>query len=123
MEMQKNWYIAKLVFEIKDSSIPCAQFDEQWRMIHADSLQKAQAMAEHIGREESQTLHRNDGSSVNWAFMAVVDVFEFDTRNQGAQLFSRTEVAERPDLYLESVNARAKYLKGQLSNDTSTLVL
>lgn len=121
MKSNNNWYIAKLVFEIKSSDHQTAQFDEQWRMIEASSLANAKIIADALGAEETQYIHQYNGAKLKWEFLAVVDLYLFDNSAHGSQVYSRTEVTDRADLYQRSVSSLAENLEARISKEKSIL--
>ncbi len=121
MKSSNNWYIAKLVFEIKSSDHHTAQFDEQWRMIEASSLANAKIIADALGAEETQYIHQYNGAKLKWEYLAVVDLYLFDNSTHGSQVYSRTEVTDRADLYQQSVSSLAENLEARISKEKSIL--
>ncbi len=103
-----NWYISKLIFRIVDHGSSAAQFDEQWRMIHAASEREALATANQIGRKESEQILKSNGQSVRWEFICVTDLHPFTHDLNGAELFSRIEQPDNEYLYLLSNKAKAQ---------------
>ena len=102
-----KWYIAKLIFEITGDQFKVPQFDEQWRMISANSKDEALEKAHQIGESESETLMRANGEKMAWEFISITDMIPFSAEHDGSEIFSRIESPENVMLYLKGVEAKS----------------
>ena len=91
-----NKYIVKLVFHIvTESGNNQSQFDEQYRMVEAHSMEDAFHKARYVGQGEEDSfldIHKN---KVNWNFVDVAEVYPLNDFADGEQIFSTTQ--EVPD--------------------------
>jgi hypothetical protein len=108
-----NWFIAKVIFEIQRGEAGArACFDEQYRLIRAAHYEEAFDKAAAIGRQESEVLR---GSSVRWSFVNVSELYQVDDLKDGMELFSSTYEAADRNLYRETANLRAAYLRSRFA--------
>src|SRR3982750_4508705 len=69
-----NWYIAKIVFNITADGVNKTQFDEQLRLINADSTEEALLRARTIGLNEEDSFYNDNKKKVKWEFVNVADL-------------------------------------------------
>lgn len=81
-----------------------AQYDEQLRIIMAESKEEAFSKACRMGLAEEASLN---GSPVRWIFLGVsaIDEFVFE---DGTQIDSRTVIEDNPELYERNVRQKMK---------------
>src|SRR5690606_7053715 len=84
-----NWYIAKIIFGISSGSNRLNQFDEQLRLIHADSLEEAFLKAKMIGLSEEDSFLNDKNNMVKWEFINVEDLLSVKNLEDGVELYSR----------------------------------
>lgn len=103
-----NWYIATLIYRIV-----CAdgnhtpQFDEQARIIQAEDKLEAFHKARLIGHQEEDNFFNNAEKPVQWQFIDILNLIEFDTHADGAEIFSRVHEIDHPELYLKKIKKYA----------------
>lgn len=110
-----NWYIAKIVYQVvcgEGNHVP--QFDEQFRIIRADELEWAWEKAQVLGRREQCSFPNSRQQPVQWRFIDVVDVFQVDSVEDGAQLYSETEEPENAEEYISQTRAKAERFYGSI---------
>lgn len=111
-----NWYMAKIVFRIvcgEGNHQP--QFDEQLRLIAADSQQEANEKAQNIGLREQNGFLNQDKQWVNWQFIGVSELSWLGDLKDGAELYySITEPANANE-YISFVQEKAS----RISRDTA----
>ncbi len=104
-----NWYLAKIVFRIIcGDGEHTPQFDEQLRLISADSKEMAYYKAQNTGKEEEESFFNRKQELVHWQFINVSEVYRLSTLIDGAELYSRIEERYDADAYISFVNKRAK---------------
>ncbi|GAB1446898.1 hypothetical protein MASR2M41_27180 [Flammeovirgaceae bacterium] len=110
-----NWYIAKVVFNIvTGTGDHKAQFDEQYRLIKADTLEEALYKAEQVGFNEEELLINIKQEIVRWDFVGVTELYPFNDLRDGMELFSAINEEEDRGSYLEVVKMKTAYVRGKL---------
>ena len=96
-----NWYVAKLVFRvISGDGNHNAQFDEQLRLINADSEYTAFEKASHIGRANQDSFLNNNKQTVQWQFIDVAELNHLGELKDGAELYYNIHETADADLYI-----------------------
>ena len=106
-----NWYIAKIVYQIivgDGSHAP--QFDEQFRLIKADSLDWAWEKSVVLGRLGESVFANDKAEDVHWQFIADEDVCHIQEWQDGSQIYSRTEEPANEEEYIQLSKARTPRL-------------
>ena len=107
-----NWYMAKIVFRIIcGEGDHKAQFDEQLRLIHAESASEAFDKAAAIAMDEEEVFVNNNRKLVQWKFINVSELHKINALIDGAELYSRIQESDNANLYMENIHKRAAYLK------------
>jgi hypothetical protein len=103
-----KWYLARLVYQVvSGEGNHTPQFDEQLRLIQADELNWAREKALVLGQIGAFTFQNTNKQNVTWKFINVTDIFEIDSIEDGAQLYSMTEEPADVNAYMELTNAKA----------------
>ena len=90
-----NWYIAKVVFNIvSGAGDHTPQFDEQYRLVNAESMQEAFYKATKIGQGEEEILLNDKEEIVKWEFVDVAELYAIDELRDGMELFSCIQEAD-----------------------------
>ncbi|MEQ1676122.1 MAG: DUF4288 domain-containing protein [Chitinophagaceae bacterium] len=107
-----NWYLAKMVFRIicGDGS-HTAQFDEQLRLILADSKEEAFHKAQLLGGKEEEIFFNRNQQLVQWQFISVSELYQLRELIDGAELYSRIEEKENADSYLHIIHKKAEQIR------------
>src|SRR5690349_1088525 len=84
-----NWYIAKIVFGITTETSQKQQFDEQLRLIYADSLEEAFLKARTIGLSEEDSFLNDKNHLVKWEFINVPELTLVKNLEDGVEVHSR----------------------------------
>ena len=106
-----NWYLAKLIFRIVcGDGNHTPQFDEQLRLIAADSNDQAFSKAQTLGQTEGDGFPEQY-KMVKWRFIAVAELYRMTELIDGAELYSRVQETHDADAYIELVNTRAMFIK------------
>ena len=103
-----NWYLTKMVFQIIcGDGKHTAQFEEQLRLIHAADAYNAMQKAAAIGINEEQSFNNHRQQPVQWKFVAVTDIYLFNTGMHGAEIFSRISEEEEAAAFIHTMRLRA----------------
>ena len=103
-----NWYLAKIVFRIicgDGNHIP--QFDEQLRLVNADSKEHAFYKAGDIGRREEESFFNSKQQLVRWQFINVCEIYRLSELIDGAEMYSRIEERDDAEAYIHVVNKKS----------------
>lgn len=115
-----NWYLAKIVYRIicgDGNHTP--QFDEQLRLIAANSKEVAFYKAQQTGKMEEDTFYNMKEELVKWQFINVSELYKVGKMIDGAELYSRIEEKDDGDYYEDIVNKKAN---GILHSDSHQLL-
>ena len=103
-----HWYLAKIVYRITcGDGDHTAQFDEQLRLVAADSKDEAFYKALEMGKAEEETFLNKEEQLVQWQFINVCELYKLSTLVDGAELYSRIEERGDAGAYIEIVNRKA----------------
>jgi len=104
-----QWYLAKIVFRILcGEGDHLAQFDEQLRLIGAESKEEAFRKAQQMGRTEEETFMNRKNQLVQWKFINVSELYKLSELIDGAELYSRIEEKDNAESYIFTVNQKAE---------------
>lgn len=95
-----NWYVAKIIFQIVSDS-PTAQFDEQIRLIAADTVEEAVKVADKIGETEQEDL-----STVQWKYVGISHLKQLEGLKNGVEVCSNTHETDNAPHYIDFVKRR-----------------
>ncbi|RCH56712.1 DUF4288 domain-containing protein [Mucilaginibacter hurinus] len=106
-----NWYVTKLVFRIVsgDGNHP-AQFDEQLRLINADTEKNAFEKANKIGREVQDSFSNAQKQTVKWQFVDVTEINRLHDLTDGTELHYQIHEAPDAELYIAWAHHRSALL-------------
>jgi hypothetical protein len=105
-----NWYITKIVFNITAEQNN-NQFDEQLRLINAESSEEAFLKARTIGLREEDTFYNDNMREVKWAFVNVSEIIPVNKLEDGIELYSRIHETEDTSQYIHVVHQKAIALR------------
>jgi hypothetical protein len=107
-----NWYLAKIVFRIVcGDGEHTAQFDEQLRLIAADSKEEAFDKAQTVGMSEEETFYNRKEQLVKWQFISVSEIYRLNELIDGAELYSRIEERDNAESYIQIVRSKAERIR------------
>jgi hypothetical protein len=106
-----NWYIAKIVFNINSDSTGKKQFDEQLRLINAESDEEALLRARTIGLNEEDTFYNDKKKKVKWEFVNVAELLPIKRLEDGMELYSRIHETDEGTSYINYVHQKAISLR------------
>lgn len=103
-----NWYVAKLVFRITAAHLAAVgQFDEQLRLIRAETLEKAYVKARLLGIAEED----NAGEVILCReFVNVAALHALDDLQDGTEVQGKVREVEGAGAYVQWVHQRAASL-------------
>ena len=103
-----NWYITKIVFNISaEGSSDKKQFDEQLRLVVAESKEEAFLKARAIGLSEEDTFYNDKNKVVKWEFINVSEVLPLQNLEDGIELYSRIHETEEGPSYINFIHQKA----------------
>jgi len=112
-----NWYLAKLVFRIVcGDGLHTPQFDEQLRLVAAESKEEAIGKAQQTGKNEQDTFYNRNQQLVQWQFINVSEMYEISELIDGAELYSRIEEKDNAEAYIDVVNKKAENILSGLTH-------
>jgi len=103
-----NWYITKIVFNISaEGGSNKKQFDEQLRLVVAESKEEAFLKARTIGLSEEDTFYNDKNKLVKWEFINVSEVLPLKNLEDGIELYSRIHETEEGSTYINFIHQKA----------------
>ncbi len=118
-----NWYLAKMVFRIIcGDGNHTAQFDEQLRLVSANSKEEAFHKAQLLGKKEEEIFFNRQQQLVQWQFISVSELYQLNDLIDGAEVYSRIEEKENADSYLHIVYKKAEQIRFGKSQELLNLV-
>jgi hypothetical protein len=107
-----KWYIAKIVFNIVTGSVvKKSQFEEQLRLVEAESIEEAFLKAKTIGIGEEEILVQREGQFIKWEFVDVADLLPLGPLQSGTEIYSQIHEIEESQQYIHSVHQRGMALR------------
>jgi hypothetical protein len=109
-----QWFVAKLVYQIiSGSGDHTPQFDEQLRLISAETKKQAWERACGIGQEGQYSFRNQKHELVEWRFISVPEVNSLHALDDGMELYSHIEEPGDTEAYITWLQARAAHLKDE----------
>lgn len=109
-----NWYIAKVAFNIvSGSGDHTPQFDEQYRLVKAESMEVAYHKAEQIGLGEEEIMLNQKHEVVKWDFVGVSELYPINELRDGMELFSSIHEIDDRASYIETIKMKAAYVQSK----------
>lgn len=107
-----NWYIGKIIFRITANNTECKpQFDEQLRLIMAESHEEAFLKARMIGLSEEDSFINDKNNLVKWEFINVSELLPVPKLEDGVELYSRIYEMEEEVAHVNFVHQKAITLR------------
>lgn len=114
-----NWFLVKIVYRIIcGDGYHTAQFDEQIRLIIAESQKEAIQKGKHIGLQEEETFFNHKQQLVRWKFIDITEVHAMNDMTDGAEVYSQIKETDNADDYCRFVHHKASLLKKQMLSPT-----
>lgn len=110
-----NWYISKIVFKISaENTQHKPQFDEQLRLIAADSEEQAFLKARSIGISEEDSFLNDKKNRVRWEFINVAEIVPLHNLEDGMEIYSHIHETDEAKSYIHCVHQKAIYIRMHL---------
>lgn len=107
-----NWYIAKIVFKItSENTEHIPQFDEQLRLIAAESEEAAFLKARTIGIREEDSFLNDRNNTVKWEFINVAEIISLQKLEDGMEIYSHIHETDEARSYIHCVHQKAIFLR------------
>jgi hypothetical protein len=108
-----SWFIAKIVFNISaENTTHKPQFDEQLRLIAADSMEEAFIKARVLGLNEEDSFLNDKNNKVKWEFINVAEIVPLKTTlEDGMELYSQIYETEEAGSYIHCIHQKAIFLR------------
>jgi hypothetical protein len=106
-----NWYIAKIVFGIQSETAQKQQFDEQLRLISADTQEEAFLKARMIGLNEEDSFLNDKKKTVKWEFINVPELIRVNNLEDGIEVYSQIHEMDEAHSYIDVVHQKAIALR------------
>ena len=117
------WYIAKVVFNIvSGSGDHKPQFDEQYRLIKAETRKDAFEKAVSIGKSEEEILMNTKREIVRWDFVNVSELYLINELQDGMELFSSIHEQTDRKIYIETVHLQSDYVQSRFETATEKVL-
>lgn len=103
-----KWFLAKLIFSI-DVNEPTvkSEFDEQFRLIQANSQEGAYYKAKSLGHSLQSSFHNANNKLVNWRFIDASEVNLINELSDGVEIYSNTIETKEKESFINSVLQKA----------------
>lgn len=111
-----NWYLTKLVFNIRIDNGNHSQFDEQTRLVHATSIESALFKARSIGKKHEESFINADNNLVEWKFIDVTEVYALNDIKDGEEIYSTTHERENSDSFIRFVQDKSMLIQAKSLN-------
>lgn len=111
-----NWYMAKNVFRIvcgEGKHTP--QFDEQLRLISADSRQEAFEKAQSVGLATQDSFLNHKQELVQWQFINTVELHKLSSLSDGAEIYSGVKETDHVGNFIDTVHKKADLIRSAFS--------
>ena len=107
-----KWYISKIVFKITaENTQHKPQFDEQLRLIAAESEQEAFLKARTIGLSEEDSFLNDNQNTVKWEFINVAEILPLHGIEDGIEIYSHIHETDEAKSYIHCIHQKAIYLR------------
>ena len=118
-----NWYLAKIVYQIIcGNGQHTPQFDEQLRLINAESKEDAFQKANYLGKSEEEIFFNNNEQLAHWLFINVAELYMVGELKDGAELYSHIEEKENADAYILTTHQKASNILSDKFPETIELI-
>lgn len=106
-----RWYLAKIVFRIIcGNGKHTPQFDEQLRLVAAESAELAFIKSVSLGRAGEDSFLNMQQELVQWKFINVAEIMQLHEMKDGAEMYSAIKEADDAQQYERSIHARAQHI-------------
>ena len=105
-----SWFIAKIVFNIVTGDTT-SKFEEQLRLVVADSCEEAFLKAKAIGINEEKLLVQTETEFVKWEFVDISELYPLPSLGSGSEIYSQTYEPEGTHDYIRQVHQRGMTIR------------
>jgi len=110
-----NWFVTQLIFRIKSGEgNHTAQFDEQLRLISANTEEEAYRKALQIGKAEEDSFINTYNEKVEWQFIGIAEMNKIQELSNGTELCSKIVEAENADHYAVLIEQKNSVIESRL---------
>lgn len=107
-----NWYVAKIIFNISaENTDHRPQFDEQLRLVAAESAEGAFHKARSLGIHEEDSFFNDNMNRVKWEFINVSEIVPLKDIEDGMELYSHIHETDEASSYIHGVHQKAIFLR------------
>lgn len=107
-----NWYIAKIVFNISaENTAHKPQFDEQLRLISAETKEEAFFKARTLGLREEDTFLNDNQNKVKWEFINVTEIVPVKSLEDGTEIYSQIHETDEAKAYIHTAHQKAIFIR------------
>ena len=107
-----NWYLAKIIFNINiNNGMNASQFDEQLRLIEAQTPDEAFFKARALGKQEEESFINEKKNTVDWKFIDVAELTQLNELKDGSEIYSNTHEADEVNAYIKFVKHKAMLIQ------------
>jgi hypothetical protein len=105
-------FIAKIVFNIvTGTTVKRSQFEEQLRLVVAESLEEAFLKARAIGISQEETIYREGQPATRWEFVDVADLLLVPALGNGTEIYSQIHETDESREYIHNVHQRGMAIR------------
>jgi hypothetical protein len=109
-----DWYLVKLIFSIdRADKKDRAEFDEQLRLISANTVADAYLKAKVMGQKLQGTFYDDRNARVIWNFVDVAEVILLGEIEDGAEIYSNTLETEEKENFINSVRRKGMAIQAK----------
>ncbi len=110
-------YIAKLIFNVDiNNSETAVEFEEQTRIIHANTLKEAWIKAKQIGEAEVCQWLNAKNELLRWLFIDVLEIIALDELQNGQQLYIQSRIENDNQDFKNYVHLKSEWNQKKLAH-------
>ncbi len=102
-----NWYIAKIIFQIKGKGMQKPQFDEHLHLVEANCSEEAFLKARILGITSEDSVINSKHGPMKWEFVNVAELCPIAELKDGLELHSQVREMDEENQYINYVHNRA----------------
>lgn len=111
-----KWFLVKYIYEIISGGGEYqAQFDEQLRLVTAESTNDALIKAEGMAQGFHPPFKNFKGELVEWRFICIAGIHEIETPADGAEVGSTLHEPSDVPAFLGSLNKHKEFMNNEMS--------
>lgn len=109
-----NSYLAKLVFNIRiDNGTENKQFDEQTRLVQANTIEAAFLKARALGKNHEESFVNKENHLVEWKFIDVAELYALNGAKDGEELYSTTHEIDNAGSFIKYVQDKSMLIQAK----------